>query len=251
MFHHDFILHNYTVWVRGDVSKLEAFASICPVRADQLMVLAFVMNFPGATPLDYKELDKLPHPPSGTVKVVCRPMGPFQAPQSCHAQALYFRDEQVVPAAVLQALDRLQPGAGWSMVALRQQEDLHLPSIDYSLTNSMLLPQMCLLLLQKTGQVAAQGRQAPPTQQATLTGLHAYGYQPCSRLNISTKISLIDFERLWFPLEGSVPRCTDMLTWLELPKAVDAEWVPKRMDGSPPTSNLLVGHKITIPILWV
>ena len=74
MFHHGFIVDNHTVWVRGDVSKLEAFASICPVPADQFMVSAFVMNFPGATPLDCKELDKLPRPASGTVKVVRRPM---------------------------------------------------------------------------------------------------------------------------------------------------------------------------------
>ena len=25
MFHHEFIVDNYTIWVRGDVSKLEAF----------------------------------------------------------------------------------------------------------------------------------------------------------------------------------------------------------------------------------
>ena len=77
MLHHEFVVDNYTVWVRGDVSKLEAFASICPVPADQFMVLAFVMNFPGATPLDCKELDKLPPPPFGTVKVVRHPMGPL------------------------------------------------------------------------------------------------------------------------------------------------------------------------------
>ena len=44
MFHHEFIVNNYTVWVRRDVSKLEAFASICPVFADQFMMSAFVME---------------------------------------------------------------------------------------------------------------------------------------------------------------------------------------------------------------
>ena len=62
MFHREFIVDNYTPWVRGDVSKLEAFASICPVRADHFTLSAFVMNFPGATRLDSKELDKLPLP---------------------------------------------------------------------------------------------------------------------------------------------------------------------------------------------
>ena len=33
------------------------------------------------------------------------------------------------------------------MVALRQQEDLHLPAVDYSLDNRKLLPQLCHLLL--------------------------------------------------------------------------------------------------------
>ena len=155
----------------------------------------------------------------------------IQAPQS-HARALYLRHEHVVPTTVLQTLDRLQPGAGWSMVALRPQEDLHLPSVDYSLTNSKLLPQLCHLLLQKTWLVAAQGRQAPPPQHATLTlGLYACGYQPHGRPNISTKISPIDFEGLWFSLACSVPCCTDMISWLELPKIVEAEWVPKRAEA--------------------
>ena len=88
--------------------------------------------------------------------------------------------------------------------------------------------------------MAAQGRQAPPPQQVTLTlslyvdgyhgpvCLYADGYQPCNRPDINTKISLIYFEGLWFPLAGSLRRCTHMITWLELLKAVDAEWVPKR-----------------------
>ena len=154
MFHHDFIVDNYTVLVRGDVSTLEAFARICHVPAHQFMVSGFVMNFLGATSLDCKRLDKLPRPASGTVGIVQRPMGPLpdmhaiQATQS-HAHALYLRHEHVVPVALLQTWDRLQPGALWSMVALRQHKDGHLPVVDYSLTNSN-------LLLQKAELVAAQ-----------------------------------------------------------------------------------------------
>ena len=55
-----------------------------------------------ATPLDCQELDKLPRPASGTIKVVRRPTGALidthaiQAPQS-HAHAIYLRHEHVVP----------------------------------------------------------------------------------------------------------------------------------------------------------
>ena len=70
-------MDNYAFCVRSHVFKSGAFASICPVPAEQILVPAFIMNFPGATPLDYKVLHKLPPPPpSGTVKVVRRPMGP-------------------------------------------------------------------------------------------------------------------------------------------------------------------------------
>ena len=89
MFHHEFIVDNFTVWENEDIFKLEAFASICPVLADQLMVSAFIMNFPGATPLDCKELDKLPRPPpppalaqSGLCAqlALCHPPTPVQLP---------------------------------------------------------------------------------------------------------------------------------------------------------------------------
>ena len=77
----------------------EAFASICTVPTNQFMVSAFILNFPGATPLDCKELDNLPRPPTGTVRVVRRPLGPLPpnsaspVPQSsqgtsCHASAV-------------------------------------------------------------------------------------------------------------------------------------------------------------------
>ena len=141
---------------------------------------------------------------------------------------MLLRHEHVVPAAVLQTLDRLQLGAGWSMVALRQQGLLHLPAVDYSLSNSTLLPQLCHLLLQKSGTLAVQGRRDPPPQQATLTlGLYADGYQPRGCPNVNNKICIIDFAGDWFPRFGHVPRCTDMITWMELPKVVDGEWVPK------------------------
>ena len=235
MFHHEFVVNNHAIWVKGEISKLEAFASICPIPADQFMVSAFAMNFPTATPLQAKDLDQLQRPPSGTFTVVRRSPGPLpttqatsvtQAPE-CQAAALRLRHEHVVPAAVLRTLDHLQPGVGWSMVALRQQEDLHLPAVDYSLDNRKLLPQLCHLLLQKCGSLAAQGRQKPPPTHATLTlGLYADGYQPRGRPNINTKISIIDFQGHWFPMSGNVPRCTDMLTWQELPKVSDCQWLP-------------------------
>ena len=82
-----------------------------------------------------------------------------------------------MPAAVLRTLDHIQLGVGWSRVALRQQEDLHLPTVHYSLDNKKLLPQLCHLLLQKCGSLAAQGRHKPPQPHATLTlGLYADGY---------------------------------------------------------------------------
>ena len=157
-------MDNYAVWVRGDVSKLGGVASICPLPADQFMVSAFLMNYPGATHLDCKELDKLPRLPSCTRRVVRRPTGPLldtkaiAAPQGCHTHAPYLWHERVVPAAYLQTLDRLRAGASCSMVALRQQDYLHLAVRTYSLTNSKLLPQLCHLLLQKNRLVAAQGQ---------------------------------------------------------------------------------------------
>ena len=48
------------------------------------------------------------------------------------------------------------------MVALRQQELLHLPAVEYSLTNSRLLPKLCHLVLQKSGTLAVQVRRDPP-----------------------------------------------------------------------------------------
>ena len=155
--------------MKGEISNLEAFASICPIPADQFVVSAFAMNFPTATPLEAKDLDQLPRHPSGTFTVVCRPLGHLpttqatsatQAPQG-QAAALHLRHEHVVPAAVLRTLDHLPPGDGWSMVALRQQEDLHLAAVDYSLANRKLLPQMCHLLLQKGGSLATQGPHHP------------------------------------------------------------------------------------------
>ena len=125
MFHHEFIVPNFTVRVNGNVPKLEAFASISSVGANQSLVSAFILNFPGTTPLDCKELDNLPRPPTGTVRVARRPVGPLprkpaspvpRCPQG--PVAMLLRHEYVVRATVLQTLDRLQPGAGWSMVAL-------------------------------------------------------------------------------------------------------------------------------------
>ena len=74
MFHHKLIVDNFTLRVNGDVSKLEVFANIYRVPANQFMVSIFILNFRGATSLDCKELDNLPRPPTGTVRVVRRPM---------------------------------------------------------------------------------------------------------------------------------------------------------------------------------
>ena len=122
----NFVVNNHGVWVKGEISKLEAFASICPIRTDLFMVSAFARNFPTSTPLEAKDLDQLPRPPSGTFTVVRRPLGPLptaqatsvtQAPR-CQAAALHLRHEQWVPPAALRTLDHLQPGVGWSMAAL-------------------------------------------------------------------------------------------------------------------------------------
>ena len=109
-----------------------------------------------------------PRPPSSALTVVRRPMGPPLATRAGAGQSqgptahpLRLRHNHIVPAAVLQTLDRLQPGAGRSIVALRQQEEHLLPSVDYSLTNKKLLPQLCHLLLQKCVTLAAQGRRQP------------------------------------------------------------------------------------------
>ena len=192
-------------------------------------------GFPLATPLKTKELGMLPRPPSSALTIVRRPIGPPAATRACLAPAkgpkadpLRLRRNHIVPVAVLQTLDRAQPEAGWSMVSLRQQEELLLPSVEYFLSNTKLWPQLCHLLLQKCGTLAAHGHGHPPPLNATLTvALYVDGYQPRGRPNVNTKISVIDIDRLLFPLSGSVPRCTDMITWLELPKVVDGEWVPK------------------------
>ena len=238
MLHHEFIANNFTTWVNGDVSKLEAFASICPVRANQFMVSTFILNFPRATPLDCKGLDNVPRPPTGTVRIVRRPMGPLppssaspvpQCPPT--PDAMLLGHDHVVPVGVLQILDRLQLGAGWSMVALRQRELLHLPTVEYSLSNSGLLPELCHLPLQNLGTLAVRCRDPPP-QQATLNlGLYAHGYQPRGRPNVNTKICRIDLVGDWFPRTGHVPRCTDMITWMEVPKVIDGEWLCKRAEA--------------------
>ena len=112
--------------------------------------------------------------------------------------------------------------------ALRQQELRHLPAVDYSLSNNRLLPELCHLLLQKSGTLAVQGHSDPPPQQATLTlGLYADGYLPRGRPNVKTEICIIAFARDWFPMFGHVPRCIDMITWMEFPKVVNGEWLRK------------------------
>ena len=50
MFPHEFIVDKCTGWVNGDVSKLEAFAHLCPFPLDQFIVFAFVSSFLLAAP---------------------------------------------------------------------------------------------------------------------------------------------------------------------------------------------------------
>ena len=66
---------------------------------------------------------------------------------------------------------------------------------------------------------------------------HAQGrhHAICSDPSIlNTRIRTIDFDRLWFPLCGCVPSCTNTIIWLELPKVVDGEWVPKQTGALQP-----------------
>ena len=49
--------------------------------------------------------------------------------------------------------------------------------------------------------------------------------------NANTKICIIVFAGDWFPRSDHVPRCTDMITWMELPKVVDGEWRPQRAEA--------------------
>ena len=105
--------------------------------------------------------------PSFSNTVVHRPLGPAPTttkgmrPHShvSTADPLLLRHQHVVSTAVLGTLDRLQPGAGWSMVAPSKQQHLQLPTMDYSLTNSALLPQLCHLL----GQVWHTSSRMSPT----------------------------------------------------------------------------------------
>ena len=121
MFHNELVVNNYAVWVKGEISNMEAFAIICPIPADQFMLSAFAMNVSTTTALEAKDLDQLPRPPSGTFTVVRRPLRPLPTTQAtsvthapqCHAAALHLRHEHVVPAAVLRTFDHLQPRVGW------------------------------------------------------------------------------------------------------------------------------------------
>ena len=106
MIHHEFVENNNALWLKGEISKLEAFASICPIPADQSMVSAFATNFLTATPLQAKDLDQLQRPPSGTFTIVRRSLGPLpttqatsvtQAPE-CQAAAPVLRIQILQPS---------------------------------------------------------------------------------------------------------------------------------------------------------
>ena len=44
MYHDESIVDQHTLWVKGKVSKLEAFANICPILANQFIVSAFALR---------------------------------------------------------------------------------------------------------------------------------------------------------------------------------------------------------------
>ena len=135
--------------------------------------------------------------------------------------------EQIVPAVMLQTLDRLQAGAWLSLVAPRQQELLHRPALDYSVSTSRLLPKLCHLLLQESGTLAVQGRKDPQARQATLTlGLYANGYQLKGRPNVNTNICMIDFAGDWLLGSGHVPKCKNMVPCMAFPNVFDGERLP-------------------------
>ena len=141
--------------------------------------------------------------------------------------AMLLRHVHVVPAVMLQTLDRLQAGAWLSLVAPRQQELLHRPALDYSLSTSRLLPKLCHLLLKESGTVVVQGRRDPQARQATLTlGLYANGYQLKGRPNVNTNICIIDFAGDWFAGSDHVPKCKDMVPCMAFPNVSDGERLP-------------------------
>ena len=71
--------------------------------------------------------------------------------------------------------------------------------MEHSLSNTKLPLELCHLV-QNCSTLAAHGRQQLRPPNATLTlGMYANGYQPKSHPNINTKISLVDFDGLWFP----------------------------------------------------
>ena len=96
MFHHEFVVNNHAIWVKGEICKLEAFASICPILADQFMVSAFAMNFPTATPLQAKDLDQLHAPQVAPSQLcvgplpLCLPHRPHQSPKHQSVRLLHF-----------------------------------------------------------------------------------------------------------------------------------------------------------------
>ena len=111
MFGHEFVVDKCAVWVKGDVSKLEAFTSICPVLTDELMMSAFALNFPLATPLKTKESDISSSHPLVHSQLCAAQWNPSVATRAHLAPAkdpkadpLCLRHNHIVPSAVLEAL---------------------------------------------------------------------------------------------------------------------------------------------------
>ena len=156
MFHHEFVVNNHAAWVKGEISKLEAFAIICPIPPDQFMVSAFAMNFPTATPLEANATIDQPTPGCRWSKVRKTVAGTTSSWRSRSAAAWHSGSWVTDVACVV--------GKGPRGLCTIVKVALGgIGSWSRSLDNRKLLPQVCHLLLQKCGSLAAQGRQETPT----------------------------------------------------------------------------------------
>ena len=80
---------------------------------------------------------------------------------------------------VVRALNRLQPGFGWTVERLHQAEDAGLPFFDWSLQNSSLLSQIVGTLLGGSSRCVGLGRNQPPPPNCVFSlGVYADGYRP-------------------------------------------------------------------------
>ena len=94
---------------------------------------------------------------------------------------------------VVRALNRLQPGFGWTVERLHQAEDTQLPFFDRSLQNSSLLAQIVGTLLWGSSLCVGLGRNQPPPPNCVLSlCVYADGYRPRGWGDVNIKVCLID-----------------------------------------------------------